>query len=136
MMFEVIDRLSDEQLEDLYRMYQAEWWTRGRKKADIENMLEHSDLIVAFCDSQSKQLVAFSRILSDRVYRAFIFDFVVEPSYRGRGLGRILMEAIVNHPDLKSVERLGLICLPEMIPFYQKWGFTDDVGELRLMRKK
>jgi len=136
MMFEAIEYLTDEQIEDLYRLYQNQWWTRKRQRADIERMLQYSNLIVAFCDPQSKRLLAFSRILTDRVYRALIFDVIVDASHRGKGLGRILMDAIVNHPVLQSVENLGLICLPEMIPFYQKWGFTDDVGQLRLMRKK
>jgi GNAT superfamily N-acetyltransferase len=136
MMFEAIEYLTDEQIEDLYRLYQNQWWTRKRQRADIERMLQYSNLIVAFCDPQSKRLLAFSRILTDRVYRALIFDVIVDASHRGKGLGRILMDAIVNHPVLQSVGSLGLICLPEMIPFYQKWGFTDDVGQLRLMRKK
>lgn len=135
-MFEAIEYLTDEQIEDLYRLYQNQWWTRKRQRADIERMLQYSNLIVAFCDPQSKRLLAFSRILTDRVYRALIFDVIVDASHRGKGLGRILMDAIVNHPVLQSVGSLGLICLPEMIPFYQKWGFTDDVGQLRLMRKK
>jgi predicted GNAT family N-acyltransferase len=136
MNFEAIERLNIDQIEDLYRLYQAHWWSKGRKKADIERMLKHSDLIVAFCEPNSKRLIAFSRILTDYVYRASIFDVIVEASYRGNGLGRILMDTIVNHQDLKSVERLDLVCLPEMIPFYQKWGFTDDVGNLRLMRRR
>jgi GNAT superfamily N-acetyltransferase len=134
MTFEAIECLNDDQIEDLYRLYQTEWWSKGRKKADIERMLKHSDLIVAFCEPDSKRLIAFSRILTDYVYRATIFDVIVEASYRGDGLGRILIDTIVNHPDLKSVEGLYLYCLPEMIPFYKKWGFTDDVGQ-RLMKK-
>ncbi|MCU0534783.1 MAG: GNAT family N-acetyltransferase [Hydrococcus sp. Prado102] len=135
MTFEVIDRLNDDQIEDLYRLYQAEWWSKERKKADIERMLKHSDLIVAFCDPNSKRLLAFSRILTDYVYRATIFDVIVGASYRGNGLGRILIDIIANHPKLKSVEGLYLYCLPEMIPFYKKWGFTDDVGNRCLMKK-
>ncbi|MFM8004674.1 MAG: GNAT family N-acetyltransferase, partial [Dolichospermum sp.] len=32
----------------------------------------------------------------------------------------------------KKVENIALFCLPEMIPFYQTWGFTDVV-KLKLM---
>lgn len=61
MIFEAIEHLTDEQIEDLYRLYQVEWWTRERQKVDIERMLKHSDLIVAFCEPRSKKLLAFSR---------------------------------------------------------------------------
>jgi GNAT superfamily N-acetyltransferase len=136
MAIQAIEHLTDEQIDDLHRLYQDEWWSRGRERADIERMLKYSDLIVAFCDSDSKRLVAFSRILTDYVYRAVVFDVIVEPTYRGNGLGRILMDAIANHPALKSVETLILYCLPELIPMYKKWGFTDEIGQLRLLIKK
>jgi len=135
MTLETIEQLTDDQVKDLHRLYQAEWWTKGRKLADVERMLQHCDVIVAYCDSESKQLVAFARVLTDYVYKALIFDVIVEDSYRNKGLGRGLMEAILNHPSLKSVQHFELYGLPEMIPFYQKWSFTTELGELRFMRR-
>ncbi|MBF2019059.1 MAG: hypothetical protein IGR93_02815 [Hydrococcus sp. C42_A2020_068] len=96
MAIQAIEHLTDEQIDDLHRLYQDEWWSRSRKRADIEGMLPHSDLIVAFCDSDSKRRVAFSRILTDSVYRAVVFDVIVEPTYRGNGLEHILMDAIAK----------------------------------------
>ena len=78
MQLEQIKQLSDEQVIDLFQMYQLEWWSQGRKLPDIRLMLEHSDEIVSFCDSNSKRLVAFARILTDYVYRAIIFDVWVK----------------------------------------------------------
>ncbi len=52
------------------------------------------------------------------------------------GLGAKLMDAVVNHPKLQTVETLGLHCLPKMIPFYERWGFTDDVGDIKFMKRK
>jgi hypothetical protein len=49
------------------------------------------------------------------------------------GLGSKLMELVINHPKLYSVEVVALYCLPEMMSFYEHWGFSADVGELRLM---
>ena len=134
MSFEVIYQLTDEQAADLHRMYQSQWWTKGRQLSDVQRMLQHSEIIVAFCDSESKQLVAFSRVLTDYVYKALVLDVVVDTSYRGKGLGHDLMEAIINHPALKPVKHFELYCLPEMMPFYQKWGFSDNLDELRFMR--
>ncbi len=133
MTFEAIENLSEAQIEDLYQIYQSQWWSKERQKSDIDRMLEHSDVIVAFCDPNSKRLVAFARILTDYVYRALIFDVMVETSYQGRGLGRMLMEAIVDRPELKSVEALILCCLPEMQEFYEKWGFMEKEKNLLLL---
>jgi len=32
---ESIDYLADEQIEELWKMYESEWWTRGRQLADV-----------------------------------------------------------------------------------------------------
>ena len=97
-------------------------------------MLEGSDIIIAFCDPDMKRLIAFARVLTDYVYKALIFDVIVAASHRDHGLGRALMEAILSHPRLKTVRHLELYCLPELIPFYRQWEFTEDLGRLRFVR--
>ena len=135
MALEPIEHLTDGQIEDLCAMYQLEWWTRGRELSDVRRMLQHSDVIVSFCDSETKRLVAFARVLTDYVYKALVLDMVVESAQRGQGLGRALMDAIVDHPSLKCVRDFELYCLPEMVLLYKKWGFTEDLGQLRFMRR-
>lgn len=135
MTFDKINSLDTTQIADLHALYQNEWWTKDRTLADTRRMLQHCTLIVGFCETESKKLAAFSRILTDYLYKAFIFDVIVAEPYRHTGLGRRLVDAIVHHPDLQNVKHLELYCLPEMVPFYRKWGFTDELGELCLMRK-
>jgi predicted GNAT family N-acyltransferase len=135
MSIERIESLSEEQIEELHRLYQLEWWTKGREREGVRRMLEHSDVIVAFADAATGKLAAFARVLTDYVYKALIFDVIVEASHRGEGLGAKLMEAIVGHPKLESVRHFELYCLPELVPFYRRWGFTDELGELRFMRR-
>jgi len=45
------------------------------------------------------------------------------------------MDSIINHNRLRNVEHFDLNCLPEMYPFYEKWGFTAELGGLGFMRK-
>jgi GNAT superfamily N-acetyltransferase len=130
-----VSRLTSEHIEQLWRMYQGEWWSRGRKLEDIRRVVEHSDLIFAFCDPETGQLVAFARVLTDFVYKAFIFDVIVERRRRELGLGRMLLDAITAHPALLFVEHMELYCRDEMVPFYEKWGFTAAQRNVRLMRK-
>ena len=135
MIIEMIDCLTDTQIKDLYELYQFEWWTKGRQLDDVRRMVQHTDVIIAFCEPDTKKLVAFTRILTDYAYKALVFDVIVATPYRNTGLGRRLMEAVVNHPALKAVRHLELYCLPDLVPFYQQWGFTTELGELRFMRR-
>ncbi|WP_329475594.1 GNAT family N-acetyltransferase [Kribbella sp. NBC_01484] len=61
----------------------------------------------------------------------------VEPArlHRGAGLGAALMDAVVSHPRLADVRSIELVCQPELVPFYRRWGFTDEVGRSLLMRR-
>jgi ribosomal protein S18 acetylase RimI-like enzyme len=129
-----IAELTSAQLDDLHRLYQHEWWTKGRSLAQVRSLVEHSDLVVAFCESASRRLIAFARVLTDGTIKALIFDVIVDRDYRDRGLGQALMDAVVTHPELQNVQHLELYCRPELVPFYERWGFTDALGATRLMR--
>lgn len=129
-------RLSGPQIEQLWHMYQAEWWSRGRDIEDVRRAIQHSDLIFAFCDSKTGRLAAFARVLTDYVYKALIFDVIVDRPHRDTGVGRMLLEAVTSHPALQFVENLELYCRPELVDFYRKWGFTADLEEVCFMRKK
>ncbi|NMG06971.1 GNAT family N-acetyltransferase [Brasilonema sp. UFV-L1] len=131
-MYHIITNLTESQISELLELYKNEFWSYERERKDIVKMLAASDIIVGLVD-ENEQLIGFSRVLTDFVYRAMIYDVIIKPSHRKMGLGAKLVDAVVNHPELASVEQIILYCLPEMIPFYERWGFTSNVGGLRLM---
>jgi hypothetical protein len=130
-----VSRLTSEHIEQLWRMYQGESWGRGRRLEDIRRVVEHSDLIFAFCDSENGRLIAFARVLTDFVYKAVILDIMVERSHRDLRLAKVLQDAITAHPALLFVEHLELCCRDEMVPLYEKYGFKAMLRNVRLMRK-
>jgi hypothetical protein len=46
-----------------------------------------------------------------------------------------LLDSIVNHPMLVDVRSVELVCQPNLVPFYRRWGFTDQVGQSQLLRR-
>ncbi|MFB2768056.1 GNAT family N-acetyltransferase [Pelatocladus sp. BLCC-F211] len=132
MNYQVVEQLTEIQILDLLDLYKNEFWSHKRTRDQVEKMLAGSDIVIGLVD-ECDRLIAFTRVLTDFIYRATIYDVIVKPSHRNMGLGAKLMELVINHPKLGSVEVLSLYCLPEMINFYERWGFTTDVDELRLM---
>ena len=133
--YRFLERLDDQQTRELHALYQGESWTCGRGLEDVKEMLQHSTLVCGFCDESDGRLVAFARILTDTVFKAFVFDVIVAPDHRHEGIGKRLVDHIVQHPLLRHVRHLELYCFPEMVPFYEKFGFSTQVSGVCLMRK-
>ncbi|MEI3648763.1 MAG: GNAT family N-acetyltransferase [Dolichospermum lemmermannii FEM_B0920] len=130
--YQVVNQLDETQISELVELYKNEFWSHNRTYQGVVRMLAASDIIIALVNEE-KELIAFCRILTDFVYRGVLYDVIVKPSYRKMGFGAKLLDEVVNHPQLKEVENMALFCLPEMIPFYQQWGFTNEVVKLELM---
>jgi GNAT superfamily N-acetyltransferase len=130
---ELIESVSDTELDDVVRLYQNEWWTRGRTFADTRDAVLGSDLVVAA--RETGRIIGFARVLSDLVWKALIFDVIVASEARGRGLGERIIERILAHPRLARVRHFELYCLPDMEPFYRRFGFSPEVNGVVLMRR-
>lgn len=130
--YRIVAELNETQISDLVDLYKNEFWSQERTHEGVVKMLAATNIIIGLVDDRDR-LVGFTRVFTDFVYRAMVFDVIVKSTHRKLGLGAKLMDAVVNHPDLRSVEYLILYCLAEMMPFYKRWGFTADVGEIRFM---
>lgn len=127
-------RIDEIDVEQLHGFYAQEWWTSGRRLEDVRAMLSGSSFAYAFRDEESRKLAGFARVLTDGVFKAFIFDLIVAPAHRAGGLGRKIMKTILEDPRLSRVKHFELYCLPELEPYYARFGFSADVGGVRLMR--
>jgi GNAT superfamily N-acetyltransferase len=130
--YRIVSELTEEQIFELTNLYKNEFWSQNRTQEDVTKMLAASDIVIGLVD-ECDRLIGFIRVLTDFVYRAFIFDVIIKPTHRNQGLAKKLLDSIVYHPQLQSVEYLALYCLPEMVPFYERWGFTTEVGGLQIM---
>lgn len=67
------------------------------------------------------RLVGFGRALSDGEYQAAIYDVAILPEYQGKGLGKMIVQAIIDRlPGCNFV----LYASPGKESFYQKIGFS------------
>ncbi|MDH5527402.1 MAG: GNAT family N-acetyltransferase [Nitrospirota bacterium] len=107
----------------LTALYARQWWSAARSEPDVRRMLAQTPVVIGMVAPDTGRLAAFCRALSDGVYRATVYDVIVDEAFQGTGLGRRLMDALLAHPLMKDVQRVELVCHPELVPFYETWGF-------------
>ncbi|MBM5792075.1 MAG: GNAT family N-acetyltransferase [Cyanobacteria bacterium M_surface_10_m1_298] len=112
---------------------QHAFWAQGRSVRDLRRMLAGSAAVVSLW--RGRRLVGFARASSDGVFRAVLWDVVIPEDLQGQGLGRQLVEALLNTPQLRGVERVYLMTT-NSAGFYRQLGFEQAPGQdlLRLKR--
>jgi GNAT superfamily N-acetyltransferase len=101
-------------------------WARDRSLLDLQRAVAASDLVLtAWCGDR---LVGCVRVLSDFVFRAVLCDVIVDPDYRGQGIGRLLVERVTEHPRLARVQKFTLLTASAR-SFYERLGWRRYPGE-------
>jgi GNAT superfamily N-acetyltransferase len=90
------------------------YWANARPRERIEVSLRNS-LVFGVYDRR--------RQVTDFVTFAWLCDVFVDEEYRGRGIGKWLLEAVVTHPDLGSLKRI-LLVTDDAQALYAQYGFT------------
>ena len=98
----------------------SSYWAKGIPAATVEKSLAHS-LCFALLDGDRQ--IGFARVISDRATIAYLADVFVLPGYRGRGLGKWLIECVVSHPDLQGLRR-WILATRDAHGLYERFGFT------------
>jgi ribosomal protein S18 acetylase RimI-like enzyme len=129
-----ITSLNDDHVCQLVSLFKNEFWCNKRDLNDVISMLKNTDIVIGVVN-ESDELIGFVRVLTDFVYKATIYDLIVHSDWRSKKIGKLLMDEVITHSELQNVEHFDLNCLPEMYPFYEKWNFTQELGELGFMRK-
>ncbi len=112
-------------------LIKASYW--GEKRTDEINRrgFENSLCVAAFLEGKQ---VGFGRAITDRALFAYLADIVVWPQHRGRGIGKRLLAALLDHPDLATVVHFSLTTADAQ-GLYAKFGFVPDGRYMRLERK-
>jgi ribosomal protein S18 acetylase RimI-like enzyme len=116
------DRRADLDLHQLQSLLnKSAFWAIDRRIEDLSIAVDRSEPVLSAWDEE--KLIGFARATSDGVYRATIFDVVVDPDYRRLGLGRKLVETILIHPCIRRVEKIYLMTTNQQ-SFYERLGFV------------
>lgn len=99
---------------------QESYWAKGRSSEVVKKSIENS---LCFGVFKGNDQVGFARVVTDYAVFAWILDVFVLDNYRKNGLGKLLMEAITDHPELQKLQRWGL-ATDDAHGLYERYGFT------------
>jgi GNAT superfamily N-acetyltransferase len=124
-----LSRLDFRATSDLLK---AAYWGAQRTDAINRRAFENSICAIALVDGRQ---VGFARAAGDRAVFARISDVIVWPEHRGKGIGKALVEALLDHPELSTVSTF-MLNTADAHGLYARYGFAPVSGgnEMRLDR--
>ncbi|MCB9110263.1 MAG: GNAT family N-acetyltransferase [Anaerolineales bacterium] len=108
-------------IDEVCRFLSRAYWADKRPREAIERSIRHS---LNFGIYDGDRQIGFARVLSDRAVFAYLMDVFVHEDYRGKGLGKWLMECITAHPDLQEIRR-WVLATKDAHGLYRQFGFTE-----------
>lgn len=72
------------------------YWARWRTRVDVEQQVRNAWRVVGAYEQGSSAMLGFARAVSDGVAFAYLADVFVLPGHRGQGVGRALVNEMIN----------------------------------------
>lgn len=91
-------------------------------------ILKNSYKCVLAVDQNTDQVVGFITAISDGVLSAYIPLLEVLPKYQGQGIGRELIQRMLD--ELKEFYMIDLMCDEKLQPYYEKVGMKKAQGDV------
>jgi GNAT superfamily N-acetyltransferase len=124
-----LTRLDFQATSDLLK---ASYW--GSQRTDEINRRAFENSVCAIALIGGRQ-VGFARASGDRTLFARISDVIVWPEHQRKGIGKALVQALLDHPELSTVQ-IWMLNTSDAHRLYERYGFRPctDGNEMRLDR--
>ncbi len=113
-------------------------WGNPPSLPQTELAMQNSLFRVSVYDGE--RVVAMARLIGDLGLCYYIKDVVVRPEYQKMGLGKLLINQIINFVKTKAVKGtsvfIELCSRPDKVGFYKKLGLSENDGQSMKLRIK
>ncbi|KAM7256189.1 hypothetical protein ACFE04_011930 [Oxalis oulophora] len=107
-----------------------------RDPEKIKVALQHTDSMLWVEYTKTEKPVAFARATGDGVFNAIIWDVVVDPSFQGIGLGKVVMERLIDELASKGIVNIALYSEARVLGFYRALGFVADPDGIKAAEQR
>lgn len=97
------------------------YWCSGIPLETVRRAVDNS---VCFGVFHSGRQVGFARAITDGATFAYLGDVYILEDHRGRGLGKLLMQRVFEHPRLQGLRRM-MLATRDAHSLYARFGFTE-----------
>ena len=111
-------------LKDIY-------WAAGRTIAEVQTTIAHSFCLGIYLGDKQ---IGFARVITDYVVFAYVMDVFITEEYRGKGYSSLLIDNMMNEPQLKNIQ-IWRLATTDAHFLYRKFGFKELAHPEKLMEK-
>jgi GNAT superfamily N-acetyltransferase len=111
---------------------QQAYWSQGIPLEIVSEAIANS---LCFGLYLRNDQIGFARIVTDSATFAWLCDVYVEPSVRGHGYSKWMIEGVLKHPALQGLRRICL-ATKDAHPLYKNFGFKVTETPLNWMEIK
>ncbi|WP_298536168.1 GNAT family N-acetyltransferase [uncultured Algibacter sp.] len=122
---------NDMDLPLIYEFVKNSYWGESRT---FKEQKKASKNTINFGLFKNNQQIAYARVMTDKVFFAYLLDVFVIESEQGKGYSKLLIDHILNAPDLKTVDK-WMLATKDAHTLYTKFGFTGIKSPEKLMER-
>ncbi len=101
------------------------YWGMGRTIEETTKTIANSFCFGVY--SKSNEQIGFARVVTDDVFFGYVMDFIIAESHQGKGVGKTLMEFIMENKTIMKLQTIALKTKDAHL-FYEKYGFKKVGG--------
>ena len=116
----------------VHRWLADTYWSPGIARAQVERAIAGSRVIGAYRGDDMQ--VGFARLITDGATFGWLADVIVDPDWRGVGIGRRMVEGLLAAPDLVDIRRV-MLNTRDAHGVYAALGFAAPVRPDFLMER-
>ncbi|TMP28171.1 GNAT family N-acetyltransferase [Pseudoalteromonas rubra] len=108
----------------IYHFISDSYWAKNIPRDVMARAIDNSLCFGAF--SEAGEQVGFARVITDNATFAYLADVFILEQHRGQGVSKMLVEAVMKHPELQGLRRI-MLATKDAHGLYAQFGFeTPD----------
>lgn len=108
-------------IDVIHAFLTTSYWAQGIPRSVVERCIQNSLCFGAYFGNEQ---VGFARVISDYTTFAYLADVFVLERHRGKGVSKLIMNAVIAHPQLQGLRRF-VLGTRDAHGLYEKYGFRS-----------